>query len=240
LEELHLTEKRVTVIHDVGATTAPLSAMNAESQAALTPDNALAALKDGNRRFAAGASISRDLMMQVGQTRAGQWPHSIVLGCVDSRVPPETVFDQGIGDIFSARVAGNIATSGLIGSIEFAVAVAGAKLVVVMGHTSCGAVQASCDNVDFGHITPLVKQIQPSIAAVQEATGETSTSKNMAFVDKVAEHNVFQQVAKLRAQSKVVRDLEVARSIKVVAAMYDLETGKVAFMSTDFVDAVSL
>jgi carbonic anhydrase len=228
-----------TALHHGGDhdTTTLVNAMNAESQAALTPDAVLAALKDGNSRFASGASTSRDLMSQVGQTKAGQWPHSIVLGCVDSRVPPETVFDQGIGDIFSARVAGNMVTPELIGSIEYAVAVAGSKLVVVMGHTSCGAVKGSCDNIDLGHITSLVKHIQPSVAAVDEATGETCASKNLELVNKVSTHNVFRNVAELRAQSKIVRDLEAAGSIKVIAAMYDVKTGKVAFMPAKVADA---
>jgi carbonic anhydrase len=199
-----------------------------EKQTALTPDKVLEGLKAGNERFVAGEMTSRDLPAQVEKTSSGQFPSAIVLGCVDSRVPPELVFDQGIGDIFSARVAGNIVNDELLGSIEFATKVAGSKLVVVMGHTSCGAVKGACDNVELGKVTSLVEEIRPSVEEVTPEE-ETCSSKNTELVNKISDHNVERTIAKMREQSDVLTQLEKEGTIKIVGAMYDVSTGKVTF-----------
>lgn len=209
---------------EVGST----DALDAAAQKALTPDKVMERLMAGNKRFVEGNMLDRDLKAQVQATSGGQYPSAIVLGCVDSRVPPETVFDQGIGDIFSARVAGNIIDDHALGSIEFATAAAGSKLVVVMGHTACGAVKGACDGVELGHISSLVETIQPSVKAVN-AEGETCTSKKSAVVNKVAEHNVQRTIEDMRARSKVLTDLEKSGEIKIVGAMYDVNSGEVTF-----------
>ncbi len=207
----------------------PVPALDPQAQAALTPDAALQRLVDGNARFVGGDSTHRDLNLQVQQTAAGQHPAAIVLSCVDSRIPTERVFDQGIGDIFNARVAGNFVNDDMLGSMEFATKVAGAKLVVVMGHTSCGAVKGACDAVDLGHVNSLVKAIQPSVAAVTPE-GQKCSSKDATLVDEVATHNVKRTLDEIRARSAILADLERSGAIKMVGAMYDVATGKVSFM----------
>ncbi|MCB9538500.1 MAG: carbonic anhydrase [Myxococcales bacterium] len=207
----------------------PVPALDAQAQAALTPDAALQRLVDGNARFVAGETLRRDLSLQVQQTAAAQHPAAIVLSCVDSRIPTERVFDQGIGDIFNARVAGNFVNDDMLGSMEFATKVAGAKLVVVMGHTSCGAVKGACDAVDLGHVNSLVKAIQPSVQAVA-AQGTPCTSKQPASVDRVATHNVERTLEDIRQRSPILADLERSGAIRIVGAMYDVASGKVTFM----------
>lgn len=196
------------------------------SQAAMTPDGAVDMLREGNRRFVAGTPMERDLAAQMRETAGGQFPFAIVLGCVDSRVPVETVFDQGIGDIFVARVAGNIANPDLIGSMEFACAVAGSKAVVVMGHTACGAVKGAIDRAELGNLTGLVQKVEPAIAAVE---GDRDSS-NAMYVDQVAETNVRLTLDAIRAQSEVLAGMEEAGDIRMVGAMYDLTTGQVRFL----------
>lgn len=216
-----------------GPTTAtasePVPALTKEAQSAMTPDKVMAELKAGNERFVKGEPLNRNFSEQVKATSTGQYPAAIVLGCVDSRVPIEIVFDQGVGDVFSARVAGNFVNEDMLGSMEFATAVAGSKLVVVMGHTSCGAVKGACDNVQLGHITDLVNEIGPSVAAAVPE-GETCSSENADHVQSVAEHNVQRTIDEIRNQSKVMRELEKAGTIKIVGAMYDVSTGKVSWM----------
>jgi carbonic anhydrase len=156
-------------------------------------------------------------------------PAAFVLSCVDSRVPVETVFDQGIGDVFVGRVAGNIIDDQMLGSMEFATAVAGAPLILVMGHTACGAVKGACDNVDVGHVTALVRTIQPSVEAVTPE-GESCSSSNSELVDAVATHNVSRTVEDIRTRSEIIRDLEARGEVRLVGAMYDLSTGVVTFI----------
>ena len=204
-----------------------LATLKAE-QAALTPAQALDSLKQGNERFASGKTQSRDLLHDQQTTAAGQFPHAVILSCIDSRAPAEIIFDQGIGDIFNARIAGNIADNDLVGSLEFACAVAGAKLVVVMGHTSCGAVKGACDHVEFGNLTGLLDKIQPAVQAVQGVPGERN-SGNSQFVEAVSEVNVRLTVERIRQLSPILRDLEVAGKIQIVGCMYHLDTGRVQF-----------
>lgn len=202
-----------------------------EMQAALTPDEALQLLKDGNARFVAGESIERDLIEQQKETASGQYPFAVVLSCLDSRSAPEVVFDQGVGDLFVGRVAGNVVDTNLLGSFEFATAAAGSKLIVVMGHTECGAVKGACDGVELGNLTRTLANIRPAVEAVSGIPGERN-SKNRAFVDAVAHENVRQTVQNIVDRSEVLRELVEAGKLKVVGAMYDVATGEVTFLDS--------
>ena len=204
--------------------------MTKTAQDATTPEKALQELKDGNRRFVSGAMRQRDLMAQVKATASGQFPFAVVIGCIDSRGPPELVFDQGIGDIFSARIAGNFVNTDIIGSTEFATQLAGAKLVVVLGHTACGAVRGACDNVQLGNLTQTLSNILPAVYAVRDVKGERN-SKNAAFVQKVAEANVRLNVEALSNRSEILRGLEQKGRLKIVGAMHDIATGRIEFYS---------
>ena len=201
----------------------------AASQAALTPDAALAKLKAGNQRFVSGTMVERDLNAQVAATAGGQYPHSIVLSCIDSRVPPELVFDQGIGDIFSPRIAGNFVDEDILGSMEFAAAVAGSKAILVLGHTECGAVKGACDDVKLGNLTQTLSNIRPAVEAVAGFDGER-TSANKAFVNAVTLENVCQTVDNILARSEVLAELADAGKLAVVGALYDVGSGEVAFL----------
>ena len=212
------------------ATTSQLAEpMTQASQAAITPDLALQRLKDGNERFVSGASIVRNLQDQVAATGTGQFPYATVLSCIDSRAAPELVFDQGIGDIFTPRVAGNFLNDDILGSMEFASKVAGSRLIVVLGHTSCGAIKGACENVQLGYVSALVKALQPAVMAVPD-DGRERTSKNAAFVEKVAHANVEITVKDIVDRSEILRDMAAQGQIKVVGAMLDVETGKVTFL----------
>ena len=200
-----------------------------QAQANTTPAQVLADLQQGNERFATGQTRSRDMKHDQQVTAAGQYPHAVVLSCIDSRAPAEFVFDQGIGDLFSARVAGNVANPDLVGSMEFACKVSGAKLVVVMGHTSCGAVKGACDRVEMGNLTGLLDKIQPAVHAVHDVPGERN-SKNKKFVEAVAETNVRLTVSRIRELSPILRGMESEGKIKIVGCIYDLETGRVRFL----------
>lgn len=198
------------------------------TQQAMTPAQVLQALKDGNARFVSGNMVNRDLRSQVRQTATGQYPVATILGCIDSRVPPEMVFDMGIGDMFVGRVAGNYAESDLIGSFEFATKVAGSKVIVVMGHTACGAVKGACDNVELGTLTHTLSNIMPAVYATKGFDG-VRNSKNLEFVNTVAKNNVKLTVENLKQRSPVLREMVEAGDLLIVGAMYDLETGRVTF-----------
>ena len=204
-----------------------MKAINKDTQAGMSPSDARLRLEAGNERFSARNGASRDLLGQVNDTKGGQWPFAAIVGCIDSRVSPELVFDQGIGDIFSARVAGNIVNDDILGSLEFACKVAGSKLIVVLGHEGCGAVKGACDDVKMGQLTGLLAKIKPAIAATKEA-GERN-SENRDFVHNVAVQNVQLTTAKILAESEVLREMEAAGEIAVIGAMYDVETGNVTF-----------
>jgi carbonic anhydrase len=199
-----------------------------EQRDKLTPAEIIEQMKAGNERFRAGKPRHRDLMSEAKATAKGQYPAAIVFGCVDSRVPAEVVLDYGIGDIFSGRVAGNIADEDIMGSMEFACKAAGAKVVLVMGHTACGAIKGAIDDVKLGNLTALLAKIRPAVEATQYS-GER-TAKNYAFVDAVARKNVELTIAKIREQSPVLRELESSGSIKIAGSMYNLETGVVDFL----------
>jgi carbonic anhydrase len=200
-----------------------------EERDKLTPDEIIQQMKAGNERFRSGKPRHRDLMREAKATAKGQYPAAIVFGCVDSRAPAELILDYGIGDIFSGRVAGNIADEDIMGSMEFACKAAGAKVVLVMGHTACGAIKGAIDDVKLGNLTALLAKIRPAVEATQY-TGER-TAKNYAFVDAVARKNVELTIAKIREQSPVLRELETSGSIKIAGSMYNLETGTVEFLA---------
>lgn len=210
------------------ATAAPAVTQNESTQAAMSPSEALRMLKDGNERFLAGQHLERDLMAQVKTTSTGQYPFGIVLGCIDSRVPPELVFDQGIGDIFAPRIAGNFVNTDILGSMEFAAAVAGSKVIVVLGHTSCGAVKGACDGVELGNLTAMLEHLMPAVDSVQGIEGERN-SKNAAFVQAVAEANVRLTHEEILERSPVLKQLVDDGKLLVVGAMHDVKTGRVTW-----------
>ncbi|MAM28176.1 MAG: carbonic anhydrase [Flavobacteriaceae bacterium] len=209
-----------------------MKAQTKETQSQYTPYSALAALKEGNQRFLNTKQANRDLLGQVKDTAGGQYPFAVVLSCIDSRVPVELVFDQGIGDIFSARVAGNIVNEDLLGSIEYGCKVAGSKAVVVLGHTGCGAVKGACDDVQLGNITPLLAKIKPSVEAVKTPEeADLRKSSNPSFVNDVVYKNVELTMVNMRNDSPLLRDMENDGDITIVGAVYDVASGKVEFLS---------
>jgi carbonic anhydrase len=196
----------------------------------MSPQDALAKLKAGNARFAAGQSRARNLPTEVRATAGGQYPFGVVLSCLDSRVPVELIFDQGIGDLFNARVAGNVLNDDILGSLEFACKVSGSKLIVVLGHSNCGAVKGAVDGVELGKLTGLLDQIKPAVARVP-ANVQPRTSKNSEFVEEVAEENVRLVMQQIREQSPILREMLDAGSIGLAGGVYDLATGEVHFLS---------
>ena len=198
----------------------------------LTPSAALQILKEGNERFRANLRANRNLLQQVNETRDGQWPFAAVLSCIDSRTSAELIFDQGLGDVFSIRIAGNFLNDDILGSLEFACHLAGAKIIVVLGHSKCGAINGACDGVELGHLTGMLAKIKPAVAAVPHPIDPTErTSKNSEFVDAVARENVRRQVAAIPERSEVLRKLLDASKIDVVGGLYDIATGEVEFLS---------
>ena len=204
-------------------------AFTKENQEAITPQQALERLKAGNERFMSGNMKDRDLMAQVSQTASGQYPYAVVLGCIDSRVPPELVFDQGIGDIFAPRIAGNFINTDILGSMEFATKVAGSKLIVVLGHSSCGAIKGACDHVELGNLTHALSNLMPAVYGVEEVIGERN-SKNSQYVADVTHLNVKLTVQNILDRSPVMKELVDQGNLMVVGAMHDVETGRVTFM----------
>ena len=204
-----------------------MKAHTRETQATMTPEKALRYLKEGNQRFQNNLKANRNLLEQVNDTSEGQFPFATILSCIDSRVSAELVFDQGLGDI---RIAGNFVNEDILGSMEFACKLAGTKLLVVLGHTSCGAVKGACDHARLGNLTALINKIEPAVEAVKEPTDESlRNSKNLEFVDKVAEKNVHLTIGNIRKNSPVLTEMETKGEIKVVGAMYDVSNGEVIF-----------
>ncbi|MDX1767405.1 carbonic anhydrase family protein [Arenibacter troitsensis] len=207
-----------------------MKAHTRETQATMTPEKALQYLKEGNQRFQNNLKANRNLLEQVNDTSEGQFPFATILSCIDSRVSAELVFDQGLGDIFSIRIAGNFVNEDILGSMEFACKLAGTKLLVVLGHTSCGAVKGACDHARLGNLTALINKIEPAVEAVKEPADESlRNSKNLEFVDKVAEKNVHLTIGNIRKDSPVLTEMETKGEIKVVGAMYDVSNGEVIF-----------
>ena len=204
--------------------------MTKAEQDSLTPDQVLQEFKDGNERFNSGNVTRREHSEEIRKAATGgQFPKAMVLSCLDSRVPVEDVFDQGIGDVFVGRVAGNFVNTDLLGSMEFACKVAGAKLILVMGHQHCGAVKGAIDDVQLGNITAMLSNIKPAVALSQNFKGEKS-SKNEVFVKLVAQNNIRNTIAQIRAKSEILKEMESKGEIKIVGAFYTLRTGKLEFV----------
>jgi carbonic anhydrase len=206
--------------------------LDRESRDAMSPDDALAELQEGNARFVAGEGLERDWLAQAKGSTGGQYPFASILSCVDSRVPPEIVFDQGIGDLFVARIAGNFITTDLLGSLEFTTAAAGSRLIVVLGHTACGAIRGACDGVQLGNLTHTLSQLYPAVYATTGVPGPRS-SENTAFVDAVTRTNVEQTVRNIVERSPVIAARVKDGQLRVVGALYDLATGKVTFLEAE-------
>ncbi len=207
-----------------------MKAHTKETQASVTPEGAIELLKAGNLRFQESQKAERNLMEQVTDTATGQFPFATILSCIDSRVSSELVFDQGIGDIFSVRIAGNFVNEDILGSMEFACKLAGTKVIVVMGHTSCGAVKGACDHARLGNLTALINKIEPAVEATESPEPEAErNSSNLEFVDAVAKTNVEMTLDNIRQQSEVLKEMEDLGAIKIVGAMYDISTGAVSF-----------
>ena len=208
-----------------------MKAHTKETQLEMSPEKALATLKEGNVRFQKNEKAPRDLMEQVKDTSTGQYPFATILSCIDSRVSAELVFDQGVRDIFSVRIAGNFVNEDILGSMEFACKLAGTKLVVVLGHTACGAVKGACDHARLGNLSALIQKIEPAVEAVTEPTDASQrNSGNIQFVNDVAVKNVHMTIDNIREESPVLAELEAEGAIKIVGAMYDINNGSVTFL----------
>ncbi|MBL7754416.1 MAG: carbonic anhydrase [Chitinophagaceae bacterium] len=199
-----------------------------ETQEKLTPRQAMNILMEGNSRFVQNLKQQRDLLQQANETRDGQWPFATILSCIDSRTSAELIFDQGLGDIFSIRIAGNIINTDIIGSMEFACKIAGSKLIIVLGHTKCGAVKGACDHVEMGNLTELLSKLQPAVYEEKD-TQVNRTSKNAEFVENVATLNVKRNVRNIIERSFILEQMVEFGEIGIVGAMYNLDTGRVEF-----------
>lgn len=202
--------------------------LNKELQQQISPRKALSLLKEGNSRFVNNLKLHRNLLEQVNDTSDGQWPFATILSCIDSRTSAELIFDQGLGDVFSIRIAGNVANTDILGSMEFACKVAGSKLIVVLGHTKCGAVKGACDHVEMGNLTELLSKLQPAVYQEQQ-TKENRTSSNTTFVENVSEINVKRTVKSILQRSYILEQMVENGEIGIIGAMYNIETGIVEF-----------
>lgn len=202
-----------------------------EIRESLSPADALQILKDGNERFSGNLKANRNLLQQVNETRDGQFPFAAVLSCIDSRTSAELIFDQGLGDIFSVRIAGNFLNDDILGSLEFACHVAGAKLIVVLGHSRCGAIKGACDNVELGHLTGMLRKLTPAVEAIVDPVDPAlRTSHNEEFVDAIAVENVRQVVASIPVRSRVLHEMRFADKIDIVGGFYDVTSGSVEIL----------
>ena len=207
-----------------------MKAHTRETQATMTPQKSLQYLKEGNVRFQNNLKANRNLLEQVNDTSDGQFPFATILSCIDSRVSAELVFDQGLGDIFSVRIAGNFVNTDILGSMEFACKLAGTKLIVVLGHTSCGAVKGACDDAKLGNLTGMLAKIKPAVKAVVEPQDKSlRNSSNSDFVDNVSEKNVHLTIERIIEESDVLANMQNNGEIMIVGAMYDINTGAVNF-----------
>ncbi len=196
----------------------------------ITPEMAVQILKDGNQRFVTNLKLNRNLLQQVNETSDEQHPFAFVLSCIDSRTSAELIFDQGLGDIFSCRIAGTVLNEDILGSMEFACKIAGAKLIMVLGHSGCGAIQGACDQIRMGHLSDLLKKIKPAVKAEKSVKLKPErNSKNRDFVEKVAELNVQLVMKEIPKKSKIIRELLKQKKVALVAGMYDISSGNVKF-----------
>lgn len=199
-----------------------------DTQESITPDLAFQILIDGNDRFVNNLKAHRNLLEQVNETKEGQFPIATILSCIDSRTSAELIFDQGLGDIFSIRIAGNILNDDILGSMEFATKIMGTKIILVLGHTRCGAIVGACDNIKFGKLTTLLDKVQPAIA-LESKTTSNRNGNNEQFVNNVTEINVHLIMHKIQDDSDIIRELLEQGQLKIVGGVYDVETGKVTF-----------
>ena len=199
-----------------------------EMQQNLTAKKAIDLLKEGNKRFVGNLKVNRNLLQQMNETSEGQFPFAFILSCIDSRTSAELIFDQGLGDIFSCRIAGNILNTDILGSMEFACKMAGSKVIVVLGHTRCGAVKGACDDARLGNLTSLLEKLKPAVEA-ETITRDNRNSSNSAFVERVADINVHLTMQQITRRSNVLREMIEAGEIAIIGGMYDVETGVVEF-----------
>jgi carbonic anhydrase len=205
-----------------------MKTLTKEMQTAITPALALEILKDGNKRFVSNLKINRNLLQQANETSDGQHPFAVILSCIDSRTSAELIFDQGLGDVFSVRIAGNIVNEDILGSMEFGCKVAGAKIIVVLGHTKCGAIKGACDNVELGNLTGLISKIKPAIDQ-EMTTTDNRNSSNSNFVENVAELHVSLSVRNILLQSPIIAEMVKNEEIGIVGGVHDISTGEVKF-----------
>lgn len=207
-----------------------MKTLTKEMQEAITPTRALELLKEGNRRFVNNLKVNRNLLQQANETSDGQHPFAVILSCIDSRTSAELVFDQGLGDIFSVRIAGNIINEDILGSLEFACKVAGSKIIVVLGHTKCGAVKGACDHVEMGNLTALLSKIRPAVDD-ETVTKKNRNSGNSAFVENVATINVKRTVRAISERSSILKEMIESGQIGIIGGTHDITTGEVTFYS---------
>ncbi|WP_298737276.1 carbonic anhydrase family protein [uncultured Chitinophaga sp.] len=211
-----------------------MKTLNKISQANITPRQALGLLKSGNARFVDNLRINRNLLQQMNETSDGQWPMAAIVSCMDSRTSAELIFDQGLGDIFSIRLAGAVISDNVLGSLEYACKVAGSKFIVVLGHTKCGAIKGACDHVEMGNLTALLNKISPSVYA-EKTIRENRTSHNHLFVDAVTKIHTERSVQAVLEQSMILRDMILKGEVGIIGALYDVETGVVTFLDDTLV-----
>jgi len=205
-----------------------MKTLTKEMQNAISPSMALNLLKEGNKRFVSNLKINRNLLQQANDTSDGQHPFAVILSCIDSRTSAELIFDQGLGDVFSVRIAGNIVNEDILGSMEFGCKVAGAKIIVVLGHTKCGAVKGACDNVELGNLTSLIAKIKPAVDQ-EMSTTQNRNSGNASFVENVAELNVSLSVKNILLQSPIIAEMVKNDEIGIIGGVHDISTGEVKF-----------
>lgn len=205
-----------------------MKTINKEMQDAITPSMALNLLKEGNKRFVNNLKVNRNLLQQANETSDGQHPFAVILSCIDSRTSAELIFDQGLGDVFSVRIAGNIINEDILGSMEFGCKVAGAKIIVVLGHTKCGAVKGACDHVEMGNLTALLSKIRPAVED-ENSTKENRTSGNSVFVEKVSALNVLRSVTAIKERSSILKEMIESGAVGLIGGTHDIATGVVTF-----------
>jgi carbonic anhydrase len=208
-----------------------MKAHTKETQATMTPKKSLQFLLEGNQRFQNNIRINRNLIEQVNDTSQGQFPFATILSCIDSRIPTEIIFDQGIGDLFNARIAGNFVNEDILGSLEFACKIAGSKLIMVLGHSSCGAVKGACDDARLGNLTQMLKKIKPAVDLVETKEGEERNSTNLEFVDRVAVQNIKLTLAAIKEKSPVLNEMILNNELAIIGAMYDVNTGLIELIN---------
>ncbi|MBK6354846.1 MAG: carbonic anhydrase [Saprospiraceae bacterium] len=207
-----------------------------ETQASISPQKALDYLKEGNLRFVSNLKINRNLLQQANETRDGQWPFAAILSCIDSRTSAELIFDQGLGDVMSIRIAGNVVNTDIIGSLEFACKVAGSKLIVVLGHSNCGAIKGACDHIEMGNLTELLSKIQPAVYEERTVTdAQLRNSKNIDFVEQVTALNVKRSVISIVNRSYILEQMIEKGEIAIIGAVHNLETGIVEFLEDSLI-----